>query len=221
MSTPDQPTPDRDFSGLDTLPDRLADWLDGLGLLDHLAEAGLPTVQRNCSGAATWRDPGTGEPLTQQQLLDLDRLLHQEGEDPAHAIPIPLVQLRRKAAVRSALLATPTHTYESLAALHQASVDATRFWVHKSASRGELLVVAPEEASVVPAFQLDAEGGVRAELAPVLTALKSVDPWLAWGWLTQPAALLGGAVPAEAVRDPEEAPVVAHAAARLASRSTP
>lgn len=223
MSTPepaDVPTPqERDFSGLATLGDRLADWLDGLGLTEHLAEAGLPTVQRNCSGAAVWRDPGTGENLTEQQLLELDALLHQQGEVPQHAVPVPLLQLARKAAVRARLLASPTHTYDSLAALRGTSVDAARFWAHKSASRGELLVVALDGASVVPGFQLDDAGEVRTELAPVLAALAGVDVWLAWGWLTEPAALLGGAVPAELVRDRDEAELVAHAASRLAART--
>ena len=36
------------------------------------------------------------------------------------------------------------------------------------------------------------------------------------GWLTQPAALLGGQVPHEAAQDPEEAAIVRHAAVRLA-----
>ena len=42
-------------------------------------------------------------------------------------------------------------------------------------------------------------------------------PWRGWGWVTQPAALLGGQVPAEAAADPETAQVAAHAARRLAA----
>jgi aminopeptidase N len=208
--------------GLATLGDRLADWLEELGLLDHLAEAGLPTVQRNCSGQAVWRDPGTGDPLTQQQLLELDRLLHQEGDEPVHAVPVPLLQLARRAKVRADLLASPWHTYETLASLRGTSVDATRFWVHKSAQGHGLLVVPLDERVLVPGFQLDGAGEVRGELVEVLAALLSggVEPWAAWGWLTQPAALLGGLVPERAAADPEEAPLVRHAAVRLAGRTS-
>ena len=53
-------------------------------------------------------------------------------------------------------------------------------------------------------------------LEPLLAA--GVDPWRAWIWLTTPAALLGGAVPHEAARDPEELPIVQHAAVALAER---
>jgi hypothetical protein len=222
MSTSDE----RDFSGLDTLGDRLADWLGDLGLLEHLAQAGLPTVQRNCSGAAVWRDPRTGEDLTQAQLLDLDRLLHQEGDEPVHAVPVALVQLAQRAKVRAALLGTPTHTCESLAQLRGASVEATRFWVHKSAQRHEVLIVAATdgdgERTVVPAFQFTAAGDVRPELAAILTILgaSTLDPWARWGWLALPAALLGGAVPERAAADPEELPLVEHAARRLAARTS-
>jgi len=213
----DQPVPG---DGLATLGDRLADWLDGLGLLGHLGEAGLPTVQRNCSGAAVWRDPGTGEALTLEQLLELDALLHQQGDEPAHAVPVPLLQLARRAKVRRDLLASPRHSYASLAALRGATPEATRFWVHKSAQQHALLVVPLDEDVVVPAFQLTADGDVRPELAPVLDALLSAgqDPWHVWGWLTQPAALLGGEVPERAVTDPEESALVLHAAQRLAAR---
>jgi hypothetical protein len=73
---------------------------------------------------------------------------------------------------------------------------------------------------LVPTFQLDAAGEVRTELLTVLEPLLvAVDPWRAWIWLTSPAALLGGAVPHEAARDPEELPVVQRAAVALAERS--
>ncbi|MGN0063796.1 MAG: hypothetical protein ACI379_06100 [Nocardioides sp.] len=222
MSTSDE----RDFSGLDTLGDRLADWLDGLGLLGHLAEAGLPTVQRNCSGEAVWRDPATGDTLTREQLLELDALLHQEGDEPAHAVPVALLQLARRAQVRQQLMETPTHTYESLAALRGTSVEGTRFWVHKSAPKHELLVVPVQEGeaerTVVPAFQLTPAGDVRPELAEILAVLGAspLDAWAVWGWLALPAALLGGDVPERLATDPEELALVQHAARRLAARSS-
>lgn len=200
--------------------ERLASWLESLGLHQHLAEAGLPTMVRDCHGRATWRDPGTGEPLTSEQLTQLDTLLHDQGDEPARGVPVTLVQLRRKAQVRATLTASPWHTYESLADLRGATVSATRFAVHKASNAGELLVVprGEGEESIVPAFQLDATGVTRPELVPVLQALAgpTVDAWATWAWLTQPVALLGGGIPADLASDPAEAPVVLRAAQALA-----
>lgn len=200
---------------------RLAGWLEELGLAEHLAEAGLPTFERDLGGVPHWRDPRTGAPLTPEQLADLDRVLHQDGDDPAHAVPLALVQLRRQAQVRTTLLASPTHTYATLARVRGASENATRFAVHKAAERGGLLVVPHEGGVLVPAFQLGEDGELRPELGAVLEPLLTarMDPWKVWSWLTQPAGLLGGAVPHEAARDPEELPIVRHAAVRLAERA--
>ena len=73
----------------------------------------------------------------------------------------------------------------------------------------------------MPAFQLDDAGEVRDELFAVLEPLLAagVEPWRTWIWLTTPAGLLGGAVPHEAARDPEELPIVQRAAVALAERS--
>lgn len=201
--------------------ERLAAWLESLGLHEHLAEAGLPTMVRDCHGRATWRDPGTGQPLTAQQLEQLDTLLHDQGDDPAQGVPVTLVQLRRKARVRATLSASGWHTYESLAALRGATASATRFAVHKESNAGALLVVprGEGEESIVPGFQLDASGEVHQALVPVLQVLAgpTVDAWATWGWLTQPVALLGGGIPADLVHDPAEAPVVLRAAQALAA----
>lgn len=202
--------------------ERLASWLEGLGLADQLSAAGLPSFERDLGGVARWRDPHTGDPLTAEQLADLDRVLHQDGGDPTFAVPLGLVQLRRQAQVRSALLSSATLDYAGLGALRGASENATRFAVHKAAERAALLVVPHDGGTLIPAFQFDAVGEVRAELAPVLEPLLSatMDPWQVWSWLTQPAGLLGGDVPEQLVRDPEEAAVVRHAAVRLAERAT-
>lgn len=202
--------------------ERLAAWLEEIGLADQLGPAGLPSFRRGADGAAYWTEPGTGEPLTPERLTELDALLHQQGEDPAHAVPVALVQLRRKAAVRAGLLASAWHTYASLAELRGRSENATRFAVHKAAERGGLLVVVHDDGrTMVPAFQLDEAGDLRPELGAVLEPLLAarMDPWQVWAWLTQPAALLGGQVPHEAARDPEEVPLVQHAAVRLAERA--
>lgn len=219
MTTPHADEPQADQQDGD-LGERLAGWLEGLGLAEHLAAAKLPTFVRDCGGRARWADPGTGEPLTEEQLTQLDGLLHSEGSERQHAMPLELLQIARQARLREELLASPWFDYERLGAVRGTTTEATRFAVHKAASNNLLLVVPVEERSIVPGFQLTAEGVLRPELAEVLESLLSarMDPWRAWGWLTQPAALLGGLVPEQAAADPEHAQLVRHAAARLAER---
>lgn len=202
------------------LGERLASWLEGLGLASYLPAAGLPVLDRDADGRAVWTDPGTRRPMTGEQLAEVERLLRQDGSEPEHAVPVSLVQLARRAKVREGLLASEWFTYETLAEVRGASTDATRFAVHKAASEHRLLVVAADERTLVPGFQLAGDGEVRPELVPVLEPLLAsrMDPWQVWGWLTQPAALLGGQVPERAAADPAEADVVLHAAVRLAER---
>ena len=200
--------------------ERLATWLEGLGLVPHLSAAGLPMVVRGDGGRAVWTDPATGEELTDERVAELETMLREQGSDPRHGVPVGLVQIARQARVREELLASPWFTYETLADLRGTTVNATRFAVVKAASEHRLLVVAEGERSLVPAFQLDAAGQIRPDLAPVLRPLLAagMDPWRAWGWLTQPAALLGGGVPEQAAADPDLHEVAAHAAVRLAER---
>ena len=192
--------------------DRLATWLEELGLADHLAEAGLPTFTRDTDGRAVWSAP--------DRIEELERLLRSDGSEPEHAVPVGLLLIARQARLREALLATPWFTYETLGELRGTSVDATRFAVHKAAQTHRLLVVPVETRVVVPGFQLTATGEVRADIAPLLEPLLAakMDPWRAWAWLTQPAALTLGRAPEEAVTDPEMTDLVLHAAVRLAER---
>ena len=204
----------------DGLADALAAWLEGLGLADQLEAAGLPSYVRGHDGAAYWQEAGTGEPMTRERLAELDRSLRATGDDPAHGVPIALVRLRRDARVRAELLDGGWVDYAGVARLRGVSLNAARFAVHKAAERRTLLLVQHEGAVLVPTFQLDASGEVREELLTVLEPLlAAVDPWRAWIWLTTPAGLLGGAVPHEAARDPEELPVVQRAAIALAERA--
>lgn len=198
--------------------ERLAAWLEQLGLADQLGDAGLPTFARDTDGSVAWREPGTGEPVTAERLEQLDQLLHAEGEDPDHAVPVGLVALRRQARVRGDLLDGGWLSYAEVGHRRGISEDAARFAVHRAAQRHALLLVQHDGATLVPTFQLDEAGEVRAELVSVLEPLLAArtDPWLVWTWLTTPAGLLGGLVPHEAARDPEELPLVQHAAVRLA-----
>lgn len=202
------------------LGERLASWLEGLELADLLADAGLPSYRRDLGGVVRWHDTATGTPLTADQLRQLDRVLRQEGEDPDHAVPVALVQLRRQVAVRARLVASRTLDYAGLAELRGISENAARFAVHKDASRHRLLLVPQQGEVLIPAFQLTERGELRDELAPVLEPLLAagMDPWQVWAWLTHPAGLLGGMVPEQAAADPEEAAIVRHAAVRLAER---
>lgn len=212
---------DRDHLRAGDLGDRLASWIEGLGLAPHLAEAGLPTFERDAQGRSVWTDPGTGNALTDDQLESLDALLHSDGDDPRHAVPVSLLLIARQARLRSELLAGAWFTYETLAELRGASVDATRFAIHKAAATNRLLVVTADQRVLVPAFQLTAEGELRPDLAGVLEPLLAagMDPWRVWAWLTQPVLLLGGLVPERAAADAETADVVRHAAVRLAERA--
>ncbi len=217
----DSPDSSRPGPGDGDLAGRLAAWLEGLGLAGMLAGAGLPTYERDSDGTVRWRDPATGEPLSAERLAELDRLLRSEGDDPAHAVPIELVRLRRESRVRAALLDGGWVDYAEVGRLRGISENAARFALHKAAERRSVLLVQHEGRTLVPAFQLDEDGQVRSELVGVLEPLLAsrTDPWRTWAWLTNPAALLGGAVPHEAARDPEELPIVQHAALRLAERA--
>lgn len=194
--------------------DRLADWLESLGLADQLAAAGLPTYTRDESGHATWSEP--------DRVAELDEALRSQGSDPEHAVPVALVLLRRRAQVRAALLDSPCFTYETLAQVRGASVDATRYAVHKAAHEHRLLLVPVEDHVVIPAFQLLMDGEVRPELLPLLDPLleAGMEPWQVWSWLTQPAALTFGLAPSEAVTDPDSVDLVTRAAVALAARVT-
>ncbi|MAS54796.1 MAG: hypothetical protein OSB43_20305 [Nocardioides sp.] len=202
------------------LGEQLATWLEALGLGAHLGEAGLPTYERDGDGRARWSDPVTAEPLSTEQLQQLDAVLRSQGDDPDHAVPLPLLQLKRAARVRADLLDDEWLTYATLAERRGTSLEATRFTVHKDAADRRLLVLREGADTVVPAFQLTDDGAIRPELEPLLAPLLAagMDPWRAWAWLARPAALLGGQVPEQAVRDPEESEIVVRAAIHLAAR---
>lgn len=202
------------------LGERLATWLEDLQLTEHLTEAGLPTFARDAAGRPAWTDPLTQQPLSLEQLEQLDALLHKEGSEPQHAVPVALLQLARQARLRQQLLASDWFTYESLAEVRGTSVDATRFAVHKAANLHRLLIVPADERTLVPAFQLTEDGELRPELEPLLEPLLAagIDPWRGWVWLTQPAGLLAGLVPEQAAADPETATMAQRAARALAER---
>ncbi|MCB0951087.1 MAG: hypothetical protein K0U84_22220 [Actinomycetia bacterium] len=58
----------------------------------------------------------------------------------------------------------------------------------------ELFTVKHDGRTIIPAFQLDADGEPRPELQPVLQPLidAGVQSWALWTWLTSPTSLLSG-----------------------------
>ncbi len=186
------------------MADRLARWLGELGLVEYLEEAGLLRLMRGHDGAAHWSRPATGEPMGEGELADLERQLRSHGEDPAHGVPVALLQAARLARVRRTLLDSAWFTYDSLADARGATEQATRFAVTRAVNERRLLAVPTDLATLIPAFQLDAAAEPRADLADVLDPLLAhrADPWRIWGWLTQPAGLLSGEIPEQVAADP-------------------
>lgn len=210
-----------DTDGPETTAERLATWLGSLGLVDYLAEAGMLRLERDEAGRARWVDPATRQVLTETRLDELEAQLRAHGDEPEHAVPVALVQARHLARVRRTLLDSEWFTYETLAERRGESVESTRFAVTRALNEHRLLGVPTDLALLVPAFQLDEAASTRPELLPLLEPLLSsrTDPWRVWGWLTHPAALLGGLVPADAAADPDTAEDAAAAARALAGRA--
>jgi hypothetical protein len=210
-----------DDQGADDTAERLATWLGGLGLVEHLAESGMLRLERDDAGRARWLDARSGEELDAERLAQVEALFRAHGDDPAHGVPVPLVQAAHLARVRRELLDSDWLTYETLAERRGESTDATRFAVTRAVNEHRLLAVPTDLALLVPAFQLDDTGATRPELLPLLEPLlrAGTDPWRVWGWLTRPAALLGGLVPEQAAGDPESAEDAVAAAEALAQRA--
>ena len=117
--------------------------------------------------------------------------------------PASLAQAQRLAAYRDALLATPVYTHESMQQVRgDARESSTRTWLSRRKDARELFTVKHDGRTIIPAFQLDANGEPRAELQPVLQPLidAGMQSWALWTWLTSPTPLLSGEVPEQLVR---------------------
>jgi hypothetical protein len=123
--------------------------------------------------------------------------------------PATLVQARRLATHRDALLATPVLTHETLSELRgDKSVSSTRTWLARRRDGRAVFTVNYKGRTLIPAFQLDEHGEPRAELQSILSALSEggVQNWSLWTWLTKPTSFLSGGVPERVARtDPARA----------------
>jgi hypothetical protein len=123
--------------------------------------------------------------------------------------PATLMQARRLAAHRDALLATPVLTHETLSELREdKSVSSTRTWLTRRRGDHALFTVNHKGRTLIPAFQLDEHGEPRTELQPILSVLHDggIQGWSLWTWLTKPTSFLSGGVPEQMARtDPARA----------------
>lgn len=159
-----------------------------------------------------------GETSQEMRRHLMARLL-QSGSDIVE--PASLAQARRQASLKASLLESSVYTYETLSEVRgDPSVNATQTAVSRARQRGRVFTVTYEGRTLLPAFQFEADGSPRADLAPLLEPLLAAQlgAWQLWTWLTRPAALLGGLVPEQAAADPETADRAARAAQRLAAR---
>jgi hypothetical protein len=112
--------------------------------------------------------------------------------------PATLAQAQRLATRRDALLATPVLTHETLRKLRgDTRESSTRTWLARRRAARAVFTVAHNGKTLIPAFQLDADGEPRAELQPILSVLAEagIQGWSVWAWLTGRTSLLSGAIP--------------------------
>lgn len=125
---------------------------------------------------------------------------------------------RRRATLRTQLLASGALSYPALARGRSMSSANVRQWVRRARERHELFTVEHQGETFVPAVVLDEDLSPRREYRPVIEALTKAgeDGWGLWAWLVFPSPWLDGAVPAEVLEsDPER--VVAAAEARASN----
>lgn len=150
--------------------------------------------------------------LTQGSSPAQRRALLRDAErtriDPARPADATIAQAGRIAAHRAATLAGGHLDFTALARLRGIQQSSARTWVARQRARGRIFTVSRGGTTLIPSFQLDADGEPRAELAPLLAELTSAGAgqWEIWTWLTSPTGLLSDEVPERvAVTDPERA----------------
>jgi len=98
----------------------------------------------------------------------------------------------------SRLLRTPWYGYNELRIIRgDANESSTRTWVARQSGLHTLFTVTDFGRTVIPAFQLTAEGEPRDDLHGVLEILltSGITGWELWTWLTTPTGWLSGQTP--------------------------
>lgn len=103
--------------------------------------------------------------------------------------------------------------YDDAGARHQLGQIGQRVLQVRRRSWTVLAMQTQDRTWLYPAWQFDGRGGIRAELAPVLIALRGLDRWAAGLWLVNQHPDLGGISPREALREGVESTAVAAIAA--------
>lgn len=109
-------------------------------------------------------------------------------------------QLQRSAALRKRLLKeNGAATYASLAGLREDKESSVRTWVSRERRRNELFTVKLKGQTLIPSVQLTETGKLNPLIAELVRPLlqAGLDSWSLWAWLTSPAGLLSGEIPAE------------------------
>lgn len=119
--------------------------------------------------------------------------------DPVpHAAVANALRIRE---LRTRLLESGAHNYESLARGRNCTVDAVRQFVSRARAKHQLITVQHKERTFVPQFLLDDVLNPIPEFAPIIARLTEVGErgWAAWTWLVTPSSWLDGETPAELV----------------------
>lgn len=167
---------------------------------DHLEVRGVSSTELEEALALLGEIRALQATATAHTRQDLVRALMSAALIPS--VPSASVaQAHRSALLRDALLGTGVETYESLMKIRgDKKESSTRTWVTRRHQAHRLIKVAHGGKTLIPSFQLQANGDPRPELQPLFEALADVEPWAQWRWLTTASNLLSGDVPEQVVK---------------------
>lgn len=154
------------------------------------------------------------EPTDHRLTLDL---LPIRSIDPVpHAAVANALRMRE---LRTQLLQSGAHNYESLAKGRNTTVEAARQFVSRARSKHQVITVQHEERTYVPQFLLDDALDPIPQFAPIIERQGEVGErgWAAWTWLVTPSSWLDGETPAELVLRGKPDPVYEAVARRTSN----
>lgn len=150
--------------------------------------------------------------VTDQRLEERTALHHRlnaaflEG-DVELVSPATQRQALKSASLRSRLLEEEgVETYESLAALRDATESSARTWVARQRTAGRLITGEVQGRTLIPAIQLTDDGALDRSITQLVEPLVAagLGPWGVWSWLTASDGRLSGDVPAKIVHEEPE-----------------